>query len=273
MIRAFILAACLTLLLAAPAAADPVEITAQAKAARAEFLLTATPPGPAATICLVDTGVNVESGHERRDRSPRARGEPSDQSPTLPRHGDGDVHRRRDRTASGWSGSGRSRGSLSVRANVAGQDTFTPAGYINGVKRCSDAAPVYGVKVVGDAVLSALALTPEESAALADEVDGARRHGTQLRRGGGATTTAGRSERRPTSQVFSASARSTPRLATCCSFSATGACSLAPGCTLDGADPASGARDDQRPGHESCGCDRRCRARRASHLASRSDSR
>ena len=49
----------LLLLVASPAAgAEPIEVTAQAKAAAADFLLRATPPGPAATICLVDTGVN-----------------------------------------------------------------------------------------------------------------------------------------------------------------------------------------------------------------------
>ena len=57
-------------------------ITAQAKAARAEFLLTATPPGPAAAICLVDTGVNSQPGHDGRhrrvsiSRRPRLRSEP-----------------------------------------------------------------------------------------------------------------------------------------------------------------------------------------------------
>ena len=83
MIRAVSLAFAIALLAAAPAAAEPVELTRQAKAAHTEFLLTATPPGPAATICLVDTGVNVNADTAGVIGRLAFTGEASDQSLTL----------------------------------------------------------------------------------------------------------------------------------------------------------------------------------------------
>ena len=48
---------------------------------------------------------------------------------------------------------------LSVRANQAGQDTFTAVNFIKGVQRCSDAAVEFGVKVVLMPYSSSVALT------------------------------------------------------------------------------------------------------------------
>ena len=147
MIRALFIALAIALLAAAPAAADQVEITAQAKAAKADFLLRATPPGPAATICLVDTGStstptrrasSVVCAHRRRDR-------PEPDASTERRWRCSSARRP---TASGWSAIWPAARILSVRANVPGQDAFTAAGYINGVKRCDDAARLYGIKIV-----------------------------------------------------------------------------------------------------------------------------
>jgi hypothetical protein len=238
MTRAVFIALVIALLGAAPAAAEQVEITAQAKAAHAEFLLRATPPAPAATICVVDTGVNVNPDTVGVIGRLALTGEASDQSRTL--HG----------TQMAMFIGGPSNGFgmvgiwpfariLSVRANVAGEETFTSVSYINGVKRCSDAAPAYGVKVVALPASSAFALTPAEQEALVDEVSGARATGISF------VAAAGNNDGGPVDTpanipgVLSVGATDSGS-GGLCGFSATGALLLAPGCTLDGADPATG---------------------------------
>ena len=83
MIRHLSLAIFASLAFASSASAEQVEITAQAKAARAEFLLSAIPPGPAAAICLVDTGVNVNPDTSNVIARLSVSGPASDESPTL----------------------------------------------------------------------------------------------------------------------------------------------------------------------------------------------
>ena len=129
---------------------------------------------------------------------------------------------------------------LSVRANQAGQDTFTAVNFIKGVQRCSDAAVEFGVKVVLMPYSSSVALTAEESQALYDEVKGARAAGISFVAAAG--NHAGGPVGSPANVpgVLSVGATSTVT-GDRCSFSATGALLFAPGCGLDGAEPNSGA--------------------------------
>jgi subtilisin family serine protease len=239
-LRAFVAAVALALLVATPAAADQVETTAQAKAARAGFLLQATPPGPAAAICLVDTGVNVNPDTAGVSARLAMAGDPADQSPTL--HG----------TTMAMFIGGASNGFgmvglwpaariLSIRANEPGQDAFSAVPFIKAVQRCSDSAQRFGVQVVALPYASELALTPFERQFLADEVKGARDE-----QGLSFVAAAGDNGGQPMGTVAGIpgvlSVGATDSISgDRCGFSATGSLLLAPGCSLDGADPATGA--------------------------------
>jgi hypothetical protein len=129
---------------------------------------------------------------------------------------------------------------LSVRANVTGQDAFTPPGYVHGVRRCDEAAGVYGVKVILLAFSSDYGLNEEGVAEMTDAVLAARTHGMSVV--GAAGNTSGGPVGTPAnvSGVLSVGATDSAS-GSLCAFSASGAQLLAPGCTLDAADPASGA--------------------------------
>ena len=130
-----VLSACaLGLFLAAPAAAEPVEVTAQAKAAHSTFLLDARPPQVAA-ICLVDTGVNDTPDTVGLLARMAFEGDARDTSPTL--HGTlmaGFIGA--PRNGYGMVGLWPSARIVSVRANLIGQDAFTPGRYVQAMKRC-----------------------------------------------------------------------------------------------------------------------------------------
>ena len=182
MIRAFVAAVTIALLAAAPAAADPVEITAQAKAARADFLLTATPPGPAAVICLVDTGVNPNPDTSGVIDRISLEGPVSDDSPTF--HGTTmAMYIGAPSNGFGMVGIWPAARIVSIRANVAGQDSFTPAGYNFGLKQCDKDETFYGIKVAVLALSSETQLTADETEALA--WDGRRSPSSRAQRGCG----------------------------------------------------------------------------------------
>ena len=123
MIKPFFLAVASSLALASSAAAEPIEITAQAKAAKAEFLLRAAPPGAAATICLVDTGVNVNADTTGVVARMAMTGATSDQSPSL--HGTQmAMFLGAPSNGFGMVGLWPSARVFSVRANEAGQDAY-----------------------------------------------------------------------------------------------------------------------------------------------------
>lgn len=246
MIRALYITLLITLLGPATAAAEQVEITAQAKAARADFLLRAVAPGPAATICLVDTGVNVNPDTTAVVDRLKVTGEATDQSPT--KHGT-QMAMFIGAAANGYGmvGIWPAARIVSVRANVPDQDVFTPAGYINGVKLCNDVALLYGIKIIALPFSSELALSSSEAQALTEEVEGARQTGISVV--GAAGNNYGRPVGAPANingvLPVGASDSSSGGL---CTFSATGALLLAPGCAIDGADPVTGAPSTEQQG-------------------------
>jgi hypothetical protein len=236
--RALLLALSFWLAAAAPAAAEPVEISAQARAARAEFLLTATPPAPVATICLVDTGVNVNPDTAGVIDRIALQGDPADHGATP--HGT-TMAMFIGAPANGWGmvGIWPSARIVSVRSNIDGQDAFTPAGYNFGLKQCDKDASFYGSKVALLALSSETQLTPEESEAITGTIAAARSHGLNVIVSAGNND--GRAPGVPASIAGALSVGAANALAgTLCPFSATGATLLAPGCRVDGADPTTG---------------------------------
>jgi hypothetical protein len=238
-LRLAVLTSTLVLIAAAPAAAEPVEVTAQAKAARAEFLLTATPPGPAAIICLVDSGVNDTLDTTSVVARVALAGASHDRSPTL--HG--------TQMASfigaapngyGMVGLWPTARIVSVAASASGQDSFTQPGYIHGMKRCDEVSNVYDVKVIVLPFSSELPLDDEGTQALRDEIEAARVDDVNIVAAAG--NSQGRPVALPASQPGILSVGATDSATgDLCGFSATGASLLAPGCRLDGSEPASGA--------------------------------
>ena len=221
------------------ARSEQVDVTAQAKAAHAEFLLRAVPPGPAATICLVDTGVNVNPDTSGVIARLTLTGAATDRSPTL--HGTQmAMFIGAPVNSYGMVGLWPSARIVSVRANVDGQDAFTPVGYINGVRTCNDHARLYGVKVIALPFSSGFALTADEAQALKDEVDGARTLGISVVAAGG--NTGGQPVGTPANVAGVLSVGATDSASGGpCAFSASAALLFAPGCTLNGAGPATGA--------------------------------
>ena len=179
MIRPILASTLAALALAAPAAAEQVDVTSQAKAARAEFLLSAIPPTPAAAICMVDTGVNVNPDTSSVIARLKVSGQATDQSPTW--HGTQiAMFIGAQANRYGMVGLWPAARVVSIRANVPGQDTFIASDYIDGFKRCYDTAAVYGTKVIALALSSNVALTTEDATVLQEEVDVARASGISV---------------------------------------------------------------------------------------------
>src|SRR3954467_4008096 len=137
----------MALLPAPPARAEYKTTTAQALAAHAEWLPYAPPPpAGAAAVCLVDTGVdlNPDTSSNVIARVALDGGDPGDASPT--KHGT-EMAMVMGAPINGWGMVGFWPGVriVSVRAAVPGRDEFTFAGYANGIRRCQELAPMYGI--------------------------------------------------------------------------------------------------------------------------------
>jgi hypothetical protein len=238
MTRALTIAVVATLLFAGPAAAEQVEITAQAKAARAAFLLGATPPGPPAAICMVDTGVNATPDTTAVVARYAVSGDVNDNSPSM--HGTQmAMFMAASRNTYGSIGLWPAVKLVSVRANQANQDAFSAAGYVRGIKRCDELAGTFGLKVILLALSSPIDLDDEALAEFNDAIGGAKARGMNVVAAAGNTNggPVGTPARIP--GVFSVGAFDSTTGGRC-AFSAVGADIDAPGCTIDGADPVTG---------------------------------
>jgi hypothetical protein len=237
MIRTLLVVALAALTLAAPAAAEQVEITAQANAARAAFLLGATPPATVAAICMVDTGVNATPDTTAVIARLALEGEVTDRSPTL--HGTQmAMFIGAARNQYGMVGLWPSARIVSVQANVANEDRFRAADYVRGIKLCKDGATAYGIKVILLALASPFDVSEEARLEFDDAVSSARASGMSVIAAAG--NTAGAGVGTPASLPGVLSVGAADAAGTRCDFSATGAAILAPGCGIDGADPSTG---------------------------------
>lgn len=229
--------ACLTAVAASPAAAETVDLTSQAGDADAGFLV-ATPQSAPAAVCLVDTGVNNTTPDTSNvvDRLALV-GPADDMSPSL--HGTSmAMFMAAARNGYGMVGLWPAARIVSVRASAAGEDAFTTAGFINGVKRCDAIASAYGIRVIELALSSSSPLAAEDADALTDAIARARADGILVVAAAGNTN--GGPLGVPASLPGVLSVGAVGSGGTLCSFSSIGAHLLAPGCSLDGADPSTG---------------------------------
>ncbi|MEA2234787.1 MAG: serine protease [Solirubrobacteraceae bacterium] len=222
----------------APAAGAEVTATAQAQIANAAFLVTAVPPGPAAGVCLVDSGV---------DANP-------DTSHVVARLAvEGDVGTDDDPTKHGTSmamlmGAGRNGFGMvglfpavrvvSVRATGARSSAITPAGVLNAINRCTNESPGYGLRVIELALSIGGTLGAKDTAQFAAAVAGARANGLSVVAAAG--NNAGGPVGNPASQPGVLSVGGSASHGDRCVGSASGAALLAPGCGLDEADSVTG---------------------------------
>jgi hypothetical protein len=238
MTRRLLIACAFALTIAAPAHAEPVEVTSQAKATRATFLLSSQVPRTAAAVCLVDTGVNDTPDTVGLVARFAFEGDAKDTSPTL--HGTQmAMFIAAPRNGYGMVGLWPTARIVSVRANVTGQDVFTPARYVQAMKRCDEVADTYGVRVILLAFSSNVPLTAEEREELRDTVIAIRAHGLSVIAAAGNTDGAAPGVPASEPGILSVAA-SDGAFGGVCAFSATGAALVAPGCALDGADPSGG---------------------------------
>lgn len=231
------LIACLPAVAASPAAAETVELTSQARDVEAGFLVP-TPQSAPAAVCLVDTGVNNTTPDTANvvDRLALA-GTADDTSPSL--HGTSmAMFMAAARNGYGMVGLWPAARIVSVRASAGTEDAFTAAGFINGVKRCDAIASAYGIRVIELALSSSSPLTAEDADALTDAIARARADGIVIVAAAGNTN--GGPLGIPASLPGVLSVGAVGSGGALCGFSAVGAHLLAPGCSLDGADPSTG---------------------------------
>jgi hypothetical protein len=242
-----LLASALLLAGASTAYAEPVEPTAQARAAGAEFLLWAAPPGPSAAICLVDTGVNATPDTASVIARQSIYGlDGADQSPSL--HG--------TRMAMLLAGAQNNWGTIgfwpsvpivSIQANQAGQDVFATSAYLTGMDMCTELSSVYPIKVTLVSLASEVPLSQQQAGQLHEILEQTRLRGINV------VIAAGNLDGRPVGTpanvagAFSIGA-SDASAGTLCASSATGALLLAPGCAIDSADPSSGTASTSQEG-------------------------
>lgn len=230
--RILVLTLAFVLALTTGASAEPVEVTAQAKAANAEFLLRATPPSTPAAICLVDTGVNANPdtsgviarlslyGLDGADASPSLHGTQMAMLIGAPSNGFGMV------------GLWPAARIVSVQANQPGQDVFAVDGYIGAVDRCVTQASQHQTKVILVAAASETPVSADDQAALSEVIGKARNRDLNV------VAAAGNFGGRPVGTP--ANTAGVLSVGAACPTSAAGAALLAPGCGIDGADPTNG---------------------------------
>jgi hypothetical protein len=224
----------------ASTAAAEVTATAQAQTANAAFLATAVPPGPAAGICLVDTGVDVNPDTSHVVARLALDGDvATDGSPT--KHGTSmAMFMGAGRNGFGTVGLFPAARVVSVRATVAGSETITAAGVRNAINRCNDEATGHGLRVIELALTLSGALGIQETAQVAAAVATARTKGFSVvaaagnNDGGPVEIPAGQ----PGVLAVGGAAADGQR----CAGSASRATLQAPGCELDDVNPATGDR-------------------------------
>lgn len=241
--RTWIVAALLLLMAPATARAETA-ITAQAVADNGGFLAYAPPPGQRAGMCLVDTGVNLNPDTESVvvERVALDGGSGGDASPTL--HGTV-LAMMAGAPANGWGMVGTAPNAIqlvSVGITEPGQTTFPFSAYAAGITACLRVRQQHNVRVINLSLGTSESPSGEGYEALTNAIERATHYGVAV------VAAAGNDDGGPVEYpaaypgVLSVGATDTQG-GGFCSFSnrGEGLRLLAPGCDLDGAEPASGA--------------------------------
>jgi hypothetical protein len=236
--------AALLLLMAPATARAETAITAQAVADNGGFLAYAPPPGQRAGMCLVDTGVNVNPDTESVvvERVALDGGSGGDVSPTL--HGTV-LAMMAGAGANGWGMVGMAPAAIqivSVRILETGQTAFPFSAYATGIDACLRVRSHFDIRVINLSLGTSEAPSGRDYEMLGNAVQEARDYGIAVVAAAGNDD--GGAVEYPAAYpgVLSVGATDTQG-GGFCSFSNRGEALrlLAPGCDLDGAEPASGA--------------------------------
>ena len=242
--RTCILAALLALLLPAATAGAETAVTAQAVADNGAFLPYAPPPAQLAGLCLVDTGVNLNPDTEGVvvERTALDGGSGEDVSPNL--HGTV-LAMMAGAPANGWGMVGtapRAIHIVSVRILEPGHTTFPFSAYAAGITECLQLRHKDNIRVINLSLGTAQSPSGEGYEEVGNAVKEASDYGVALVAAAGNDD--GGAVEYPAAYpgVLSVGATDTQG-GGFCSFSnrGEGLRLLAPGCDLDGAEPATGA--------------------------------
>lgn len=232
-------------MLFSPAAARAeTAITAQAVADHGAFLPYAPAPAQLAGLCLVDTGVNANPDTEDVvvERTALDGGSGGDVSPTL--HGTV-LAMMAGAPANGWGMVGTAPHTIqivSVRILEPGKTTFPYSAYGSGITQCLQIRQKYNIRVINLSLGTSEGRSAETTELVGNAVERAMNYGVAV------VAAAGNDDGGPVEYpaaypgVLSVGATDTQG-GGFCSFSnrGEGLRLLAPGCDLDGAEPASGA--------------------------------
>jgi hypothetical protein len=242
--RTCILAALLALLLPAATAGAETAITAQAVADNGAFLPYAPPPAQLAGLCLVDTGVNLNPDTEGVvvERTALDGGSGEDVSPAL--HGTV-LAMMAGAPANGWGVVGtapRAIQIVSVRILEPGQTTFPFSAYATGIVACLRVRSRYDIRVINLSLGTSESPSDESYEALTNARERATNYGVAVVAAAGNDDGGAVEYPAASPGVLSVGATDTQG-GGFCSFSnrGEGLRLLAPGCDLDGAEPATGA--------------------------------
>ena len=234
-------------LFAPTAASAETQITTQANADDGAFLPYAPAPAEPASMCLVDTGVNVNADTEASvvERTAIDGGSGEDVSPTM--HGTV-LAMMAAAPVNGWGMVGTAPGAIrivSVRILEPGKTTFPFSSYAAGINECLQRQEADDIRVINLSL--GTAETPSGTAyeQVANALERAKDYGVAV------VAAAGNDDGGPVEYpaaypgVLSVGASDT-QTGNFCSFSnrGEGLALIAPGCYLDGADPLSGSADE-----------------------------
>jgi hypothetical protein len=245
--RTCIVAALLPLMLLSPTVARAeTAITAQAVADNGAFLPYAPAPAQLAGMCLVDTGVNLNPDTEGVvvERTALHGGSGGDVSPTL--HGTV-LAMMAGAPANGWGMVGTAPHAIqivSVRILELGRTIFPYSAYASGITECLELRHKYNIRVINLSLGTSEGRSAEAIELVGNAVERAANYGVAV------VAAAGNDDGGPVEYpaaypgVLSVGATDTQG-DDFCSFSnrGEGLRLLAPGCDLDGADPATGEPD------------------------------
>lgn len=245
-----VVALCATTLLLAllrtAAAHSETPITTQARADSGTWLPYAPPPPARAGLCLVDTGVNLNPDTETTviDRTAIDGGTGNDASPET--HGTL-MAMMAAAPANSWGMIGTAPNAIqiiSVRILQPGETTFPFTAYAAGITACLRTRTQDNIRVINLSLGSPSNPTSQELAATTNAIQEANDYGIAVVAAAGNDNSAPLEYPAADPTVLSVGATDTAT-GTFCSFSnrGEGLKMTAPGCDLDGSDPAGGAPD------------------------------